>query len=112
MRVVSALDMNGEQCGAEIKDYLVDKVLTVVIRQRLCPDDPVQIGLHELLYEIDLAKVVYVGWPEDVEDGDDVLVVKVAEELDLAEGTKTEHGVVEGGDALDGDLATGRDVDC
>lgn len=102
----------GEQCGAEIKDYLVDKILTVVIGQRLCPDDPMKISLHEFLYEIDLAKVMDILWPEDVEDGDDVLVVKVAKELDLAQGTKTEHGVVEGGDALDGDLATGRDVDC
>lgn len=102
----------GEQCGAEIKDYLVDKILTVVIGQRLCPDDPMKISLHEFLYEIDLAKVMDILWPEDVEDGDDVLVVKVAEELDLAQGAETEHGVVEGGDALDGDLATGRDVDC
>ena len=32
-------------------------------------------------------------------------MVEVAEELDLAKGTEAKHGVVEGGDALDGDLA-------
>ncbi|KAJ7871687.1 hypothetical protein B0H14DRAFT_3568792 [Mycena olivaceomarginata] len=44
---------------------------------------------------------------EDVEDGDDVFVVEVAEELDA----QTEHRVVEGGDALDGDAALGGGVD-
>ena len=33
------------------------------------------------------------------------------EELELAEGAETEHGVVEGCDLLDGDLATARSVD-
>lgn len=32
------------------------------------------------------------------------------EQLDLAQGAETEHGVVEGRDALDCDLATGRYV--
>ena len=36
--------------------------------------------------------------------------MKVAEELDFAEGAETEHGMVEGGDALDGDLALGGNV--
>ena len=38
-------------------------------------------------------------------------MMEMAEELDFAEGTETEHGVVEGGDALDGDFALGRDVE-
>ena len=37
--------------------------------------------------------------------------MEMAEELDFAEGTETEHGVVEGGDALDGDLSLGRDME-
>ena len=32
------------------------------------------------------------------------------EEFELAKGAETEHGVVEGGDLLDGDLATARSV--
>jgi hypothetical protein len=47
------------------------------------------------------------GQLEDVEDGDDVFVAKVAEELDLAEAAQTVHGVVERGDALYRDLALG-----
>ena len=38
-------------------------------------------------------------------------MMEMAEELDFAEGTETEHGVVEGGDALDGDLSLGRDME-
>ena len=37
-------------------------------------------------------------------------MVKVAKELDLAEGAEAKHGVVEGGDALDGDAALGWEV--
>ena len=71
-----------------------------------------QIGLHELLDEIDLLEAEEIGWSEDVEDGDDVLVVEVSEELDLAEGAETEHGVVKGGDALDCDAALGGEMSC
>lgn len=77
----------------------------MVVGELLSADDAVQIRLHEFLDQIDLVKLVYTGRPEDVEDGDDVLVVKVAEDLYLAEGAEAVHRVVEGRDALNGDLA-------
>lgn len=91
--------------------HLVDEVLAMVVAEGLGPDDTVEIGLHEFLDEVDFLEELEGGGLEDVEDGDDVLVAKVAEELDLAESAKTEHVEVEGGDALDGDLALGGDVD-
>lgn len=85
--------------------HLVDKVLTMIVAQPLRPDHAVQVGLHEFLYEIDLFKELETGRLENVENGDDVFVAKVPKKLDLAEGAETKHGVVKGGDALDGDLA-------
>jgi hypothetical protein len=63
-------------------------------------------GTH--LDEIDFVEAVVAPGTLDVEDGDDVLMVEVAQELHLSEGSKAEHGVVEGGDLLDGDLLAGR----
>ena len=103
--------MSGRRLGKRGEDYLVYKVLTVVVAESLRSDDAMQVGFHELLHEIDVSEQLEAGRLEDVEDGDDVFVAKVAEQLDLAEGAETEHGVVEGGDALDGDLALGRLVD-
>ena len=77
----------------------------MVVAQSLRSDDVVQVGLHELLHEIDVSELLEAGRLEDVEDGDDIFVAKVAEQLDLAESTQTEHGVVERRDALYGDLA-------
>ena len=37
--------------------------------------------------------------------------MKVAEELDFAEGAETEHGVIEGTDFLDRHSSFGREVD-
>lgn len=37
--------------------------------------------------------------------------MEVAKKFDFAEGAETKHGVVEGGDAFDGDLALGGDVE-
>jgi len=88
--------------------YLVDEILTVVVAQTLRSDHAVEVGLHELLDEIDIPERLEAGRLEDVEDGDDVFVAKVAEQLDLAEGAQTEHGVVKRRDALDGDLALRR----
>lgn len=65
-------------------------------------------GAH--LDEVDLAELGERRRAQDVEDSDDVFVVKMPEQLDLAQGAETEHGVVEGRDALDCDLATGRYV--
>lgn len=58
--------------GLEGTEDLVDEVLAMVVGQGLCSDDPVQIGLHELLDEVDLAEVLERGRFCDVEDADDL----------------------------------------
>ena len=63
-----------------------------------------QVGLHQLLDEIHVSEQLETRRLEDVENGDDVLVAKVAEKFDLAEGAQTKHGMVERGDTLYGDL--------
>ncbi len=65
----------------------------MVVAGLLGMDDTVEISLHKLLDEIDLGKVMRQWRAENVKDADDVLVVKVAEELDFMEGTEAEHGV-------------------
>ena len=63
------------------------------------------------LDQIDLLEGLIVPRLLDVEDGDDVLVVEVAQELHLSECSQAEHGVVERSDLLDGDLLARRLVD-
>ena len=58
----------------------------MVVGQLLSADYTVEIRLHQLLDQIDLIELGQGRWPEDIEDCDDILVVKVAKELDLAEG--------------------------
>lgn len=70
-----------------------------------------QVGLHQLLDEIHVSEQLETRRLEDVENGDDVLVAKVAEKFDLAEGAQTKHGMVKGRDTLDRDLSLGRVVD-
>ena len=41
----------------------------------------------------------------------DTSLAEEFEELELSQCAETEHGVVKGGDLLDGDLAAGRSVD-
>ena len=45
----------------------------MIITKLLRPNHPMHIRLHELLDEVNFAKVVEVRRAEDVEDGDDVL---------------------------------------
>ena len=78
----------------------------MVIAQLLRPNDAVQIGLHELLDEVDFLKVVEGCGSEDVKDGNDVLVVEMAEELDFAERPEAEHGVIERRNLLDRNFLT------
>jgi len=47
----------------------------------------------------------------NIKDGNDILVVEVSEELHLTKRSEAEHGVVEGGNLLDGNFLTGRLVD-
>ncbi len=94
----------GRVHGLQCAKGLVDEVLAVIIGEILGTDNAVHVGLHELLDEVDLGESLVGSWLLDVEDGDDVLVVEVAEKLHLTEGSQTEHRVVEWGDLLDCDL--------
>ena len=58
---------NGTKRGRRMAVYLVYKVLAVVVTELLGTNDAMQIGLHELLDEIDLFEVVERGRAEDVE---------------------------------------------
>ena len=46
------------------------------------------VRLHELLDEVDLGEALVRRGLDNVEDGDDVLVVEPSEELDLSEGAQ------------------------
>lgn len=46
------------------------------------------------LDKVDLCEGIEGFWFEDIEDGDDIFVREVAENLDLPEGAETEHGMV------------------
>jgi hypothetical protein len=56
------------------------------------------------LDEIDLVEGLVVSWLLDIQNGDDILVVEIPQKLHFSKSSKTEHGVVEGGDLLDGNL--------
>lgn len=56
------------------------------------------------LNEIDLIKGVIAARLLDIEDGNNVLMVEVSQQLHLTEGSETEHGVIEGCYLLDGNL--------
>lgn len=101
-----ALYIRGDACTD-----LVYEVLAVIVAKLLGADDTVKVRLHEFLHEINFLELLKARRAQNVQDGDDVLVMKMPEELDLAEGAKAEHGVIEGRYALDGDLALRRDMD-
>lgn len=44
----------------------------------------------------------------DIENGNDILVVKVSQKLHLSESSQAEHGVIKRSNFLDGDLLSGR----
>ena len=70
------------------------------------------IGCNSIyLDKVDLCECVERVWSEDVEDGDDVFVREVPEDLDLSEGAKTEHRVIKRCNALDGHLSARCAVD-
>lgn len=64
------------------------------------------------LNKVDFSELCEGGWTEDIKDGDDILMVKMAEELDFAERAEAEHAMVERRDALDRDFAPRWDVNC
>ena len=103
---------------------MVDKVLTMIIGQFLSLYHPIHIRLHELLShnrqsaptgetrsthldEIHLVELLERGGCQDVQNRDDVLMVKMSEEFDLAESSQAEHAMVKGRDTLYCDLSLG-----
>jgi hypothetical protein len=56
------------------------------------------------LDKVDFGEGLIVPRLLDVEDGDDVFVVEISQQLHLSQCSQTEHGVVEGRNLLDGDL--------
>jgi hypothetical protein len=63
--------------------------------------------LSTYLNEVDLSKVVQASRLEKVENADDVFVLKVSKQLDLAKGAKAKHAMVEWSDFLDRDFSLG-----
>ena len=64
------------------------------------------------LNEVDLGKGLVVSRPLNVKNGDDILVVEISQQLHLAQSAQAEHGVVKGGDLLDGHFLSRRLVEC
>lgn len=60
------------------------------------------------LNQVHLVESLVVTGSLDIQNGDNVLVVKVAQQLHLAQRPQAEHGVVKGCDLFDGDLLTRR----
>jgi len=84
----------------------------MVIAQLLGTDNTMKVSLHELLDKVNLGELVYIAGLEDIEDRDDVFVMKVSEEFYFTESSETEHSVVEGSDAFDSDFALSEHVGC
>jgi hypothetical protein len=63
----------------------------MIVAQFLGSNNPVKISLHKLLHEIDFLEVIEVGRPEDIENGDYILVMKVPKEFNFPKGSKAEH---------------------
>lgn len=74
----------GRVQGFEGSQSLINEVLTVIVAELLRAYDAVEIRFHELLHEVDLLEVGKAGWAQDVQDRDDILVMKMPQELDLA----------------------------
>jgi hypothetical protein len=68
----------------------------MVITELLGAYYTMKIRLHQFLYEIDLLEIVKRWRLEDIDDGDDIFVMKVAKKFNLAKSSKTKHGVVKG----------------
>jgi hypothetical protein len=56
------------------------------------------------LDKVHLCKGLVASGLLDIEDGDDIFVVEVPQQLHLTQGSQTEHGVVKGSDLLDRNL--------
>ena len=64
------------------------------------------------LDEIHLRECLQTCWFLDIEDRDDILMVKVSQKLHLSERPQAEHGMIKWRDLLDGNLLARRFVNC
>ena len=64
------------------------------------------------LDQVDLIERFVISRLLNVEDRNNVLMIEVSEELHFTQGPEAKHGVVEGGNLLDGDFLAGGLVDC
>jgi hypothetical protein len=89
---------------------VVVKILAVVAREILGSDDPMHVRLHQLLNEINLRKSLITALFLDINDRDDVFVVKLSEQLHFTQSAQAEHGVVERSNLLGCNLLSRRFV--
>lgn len=87
--------------------HLEHKVLQVIVRQVLPRvNDTVHVRLHQLSDDVDVFVTGGGRWLSNVDDLDDVLMVKEFEQLDLAHDSLGINQILEGfGHFLDGDFA-------
>ncbi|WVZ69484.1 hypothetical protein U9M48_018260, partial [Paspalum notatum var. saurae] len=105
-----------DTCGVDVlhaSEQLVEEELVVLGREVVVGlDDLVEVGLHELEDDVDVAELAARGREHDVLDLDDVRVAQQAEQLDLAEDAGGVGDVLEDVvDLLDGDALAGAGVD-
>ena len=88
---------------------LVHKVLDVVISQVLPRvDHSVHVSLHQVSDDVDVLVASLSRGPSNVDQGNDVIVVKEFQKLDLTHNSLRVNKVFESlGNLLDGDLALG-----
>mmetsp|Transcript_10913 Transcript_10913/g.27526 ORF Transcript_10913/g.27526 Transcript_10913/m.27526 type:complete len:305 (+) Transcript_10913:506-1420(+) len=89
----------------EAPEQLVDEVLAVLVAERLRgANDLVQVRVHELIKDVHVFEDLPVGRWQDIPNLDDVFVLEVPQELNLAEHALGVDDVLEGvADLLDGE---------
>lgn len=122
-------------------ECLVYEVLAVVIGEVLGANYTVHVRLHKLLHagsrldhlhffffkkyahhyhhhagtnldKVNLGEALVIPRLLDIQDTDDVLVVKVSQQLHLSERSQTEHAMIKWRDLLDGNFLAGRLMEC
>lgn len=98
----------------EPSKHLIHKELHVIIGQSLRADDVVQVGSHQVRYQVDLLEGLQgVPMVERVKQSDNVLVVHVLQQPQLAERSFGMGGSLKRTiKFLDGYLCVGYSVDC
>lgn len=77
----------------------------MVVTQFLSTNDTMEISLHEFLNEVYFLEVIQRRRTEDIEDGNDIFVVKVTKEFDLTKSAHAKHGMIERGYSFNGDFS-------